>query len=200
MTPSAPVRAVDVGEFIERFIVTPEGQHVGEPLRLMPWQKDFLVAIYDNPAGSTRRAILSVGRKSGKTTLAAALVLNHLIGPSAQPNSNLFSTALSREQAGVLFHIAYKMVRLNQTLAHAITVRESAKELYVGELNTRYRALSSDANVAMGLNPAFCVHDELGMTRGPRSNSMRRWRPRARRKRRRCRSSSQPKRRLMQIC
>lgn len=32
-----------------------------------------------------------------------------------------------------------------------------------------YRALSADASTAMGLSPVFVVHDELGQTKGPRS-------------------------------
>jgi len=32
-----------------------------------------------------------------------------------------------------------------------------------------YRALSSESAVAYGLSPAFVVHDELGVVRGPRS-------------------------------
>ena len=34
---------------------------------------------------------------------------------------------------------------------------------------TLYRAFSADASTAYGLSPAFVVHDELGLVRGPRS-------------------------------
>jgi phage terminase large subunit-like protein len=64
-------------------------------------------------------------------------MLNYLAGPSAQarPNSELFSTAQSRDQAAILFSIASKMVRLDPTLrAH-----ESAKALSCPELGTKYR-------------------------------------------------------------
>ena len=74
-----------LGEEIIGWIETlrvPEGALVGQPLVLMDWQKREILRIYDNPAG-TRRAIISVGRKSGKTTLAACLLLAHLAGPTA---------------------------------------------------------------------------------------------------------------------
>jgi phage terminase large subunit-like protein len=48
--------------FIETVCVTPEGQHVGKPIVLAEFQKSFIRAIYDNPAG-TRRALLSIARK-----------------------------------------------------------------------------------------------------------------------------------------
>src|SRR5580700_7304731 len=97
--PSGPVTAADVIAFIETVCFVPEGKFVGQPLRLQPWQRDILRAIYDNPAG-TRRAIISLGRKNAKTTLAACLLLAHLCGPPARnrPNSELYSAAQSRDQ------------------------------------------------------------------------------------------------------
>ena len=58
--------------FVTKFCVTPEGVHVGKPIVLAEFQKDFIRATFDNPHG-TRRAILSVGRKSGKSTLMALM-------------------------------------------------------------------------------------------------------------------------------
>ena len=80
--PPGPVSAADVIAFIETVCFVPEGKLVGQPLRLQPWQKDILRAVYDNPCG-TRRAIISLGRKNAKTTLAACLLLAHLCGPPA---------------------------------------------------------------------------------------------------------------------
>jgi phage terminase large subunit-like protein len=164
------VTAADVIAFIEQVCLVPEGKLVGQPLALQDWQRDFIRLIYDNPHG-TRRAILSVGRKNSKTTLCACLLLAHLCGPPAQskPNSQLFSAAQSRDQAGIIFNLAAKMVRLNPALARIVTVQETAKSLTCPELGTRYRALSAEASTAFGLSPSFIVHDELGQVRGPRS-------------------------------
>ena len=73
--------------WIESTCPVPEGALVGQSIALMPWQKREILRIYDNPA-TTRRAIISVGRKSGKTSLAACLLLAHLAGPAAIPNSH----------------------------------------------------------------------------------------------------------------
>jgi phage terminase large subunit-like protein len=164
------VTGADVIAFIETVCFVPEGKFVGQPLKLQGWQKDFIHQIYDNPHG-TRRAILSVGRKNSKTTLSACLLLAHLCGPPAQskPNSQLFSAAQSREQAGIIFSLASKMVRLNPELARIVMIQETAKSLICSELGTRYRALSAEASTAYGLSPSFTVHDELGQVRGPRS-------------------------------
>jgi phage terminase large subunit-like protein len=158
--------------WIEKWLKIPEGRDVGKPVRLRKWQKDEIRKIYDNPAG-TRRAILSFGRKNGKTALAAFLLLLHLCGPEARPNSQLYSAAQSREQAAVLFALAAKMVRMNPGLdinrGGFVGIRDSGKQLYCPELGTLYRALSADASTAYGLSPVFIVHDELGQVKGPRS-------------------------------
>src|SRR5262249_2710085 len=60
------------------------------------------------------------------------------------------------------------MVRLDPTLRASARIHESAKALSCPELGTKYRALSAEASLALGLNPAFCVHDELGAVVGPR--------------------------------
>jgi phage terminase large subunit-like protein len=166
----APVTAADVIEFIETICFVPEGRFVGQPLRLQDWQKDILRAIYDNPHG-TRHAIISMGRKNAKTTLSACLLLAHLCGPPARnrPNSELYSAAQSRDQAGIIFALAVKMVRLNPLLAQTVRIQETAKTLVCSELGTRYRALSAEATTAFGLSPSLIIHDELGRVRGPRS-------------------------------
>jgi phage terminase large subunit-like protein len=164
------VTGADTIAFIEQVCFVPEGRFVGKRLELFEWQKAEICRIYDNPHG-TRRAILSMGRKNAKTTLAACLLLAHLCGPPARnkPNSQLYSAAQSRDQAATIFSLAAKMVRMNPELLQAVTIQETAKSLICPELGTRYRALSADATTAYGLSPALVIHDELGQVRGPRS-------------------------------
>jgi len=154
--------------WIERYCKIPEGKSVGQPVKLRPWQRREIKRIYDNPHG-TRRAIISFGRKNGKTALAAFLLLLHLCGPEARPNSQLYSAAQSRDQAALLFGLAAKVVRLSPDLAEFITIRDTAKQLFCSELGTLYRALSAEASTAYGLSPVFIVHDELGQVKGSRS-------------------------------
>lgn len=146
----------------------PEGRLVGQPVRLRAFQRQVILGIYDNPAG-TGRAIVSFGRKNAKTALSAFLLLLHLCGPEARPNSQLYSAAQSREQAAILFALAAKTVRLSPSLSQYVLIRDTAKQLACQELGTLYRALSAEASTAYGLSPAFVVHDELGQVRGPRS-------------------------------
>jgi phage terminase large subunit-like protein len=161
-------RGEKVIKWIEDHCRIPEGKDVGKRVKLREWQKDDIKAIYDNPAG-TRLAIVSEGRKNAKTALAAFLLLAHLAGPVHILNSQLYSSAQSREQAGVIFDLAAKVVRMSETLHSFITIRDTAKQLLCPELGTKYRALSAEVATSFGLSPVFIVHDELGQVRGPKS-------------------------------
>lgn len=153
-------------EWIEEHCRVPDGKDVGKDVVLRPFQKSALKKIYDNPGG-IRRAIISVGRKNAKTATAAFLLLLHLCGPEHKKNSELYSTALSRDQAAITFKLAAKCVRLSPTLRHFVIIRDTNKELYCPELGTLYAALSAEASTAMGKSPVFTVHDELGQVSGP---------------------------------
>lgn len=141
---------------------------MGRPVVLREWQRDILRLIYDNPVG-THRAIISFGRKNGKTALSAFILLLHLVGPESRPNAQLYSTAQSRDQAAVLFALAAKVVRQSPDLNAGIGIRDTAKQLYAPERGTTYRALSAEAATAYGLSPVLVVHDELGQVKGPTS-------------------------------
>jgi phage terminase large subunit-like protein len=166
---SAESRSDRIIRFCEKYLVTPEGSHVGEPIRLRNWQKDIIRTIYDTP---TRQAIVSMGRKNGKTSLIAMLVLAHVIGPEAERNAQIFSSAQSREQAAIVFGLAAKMVRMSNELCdpNMVVVRDSAKELFSPLTGVRYKALSAEASTAYGFSPALVIHDELGQVRGPTSD------------------------------
>lgn len=162
-------RADKVIRFVERYCVTPEGAGVGKSFKLAGFQADFIRAVYDNPNG-TRRAILSVGRKNGKTGLIAALLLAHLVGPEVKQNSQLVSGAMSRDQAALVFNLAAKMVQLSPELSRIVKVIPSGKRLIGLPMNTEFRALAADGKTAHGLSPVLAILDEVGQVRGPQSD------------------------------
>lgn len=152
-------------DWIEQHCVVPDGKLVGSPVILRDFQRDIIAGIYGKP---TRRAIISVGRKNAKTATAAMILLLHLVGPEARTNSELYSSALSRDQAAIIFRLAAKMVRLSPSLRDYVSIRDTIKQLYCEELGTLYSALSADASTNFGLSPVLIIHDELGQVRGPR--------------------------------
>lgn len=152
-------------QWIEQYCRIPEGKLVGKPVKLTKHQRKWIKQIYDTP---TRMFILSMARKNAKTALSAFLLLLHLCGPEAKPNSQLYSAAQSREQAAILFALAATVVRMSPDLSQYVVIRDTAKQLFCPEMGTLYRALSAEASTAYGLSPALTIHDELGQVRGPR--------------------------------
>lgn len=161
-----PSRAQRNIDWINEWCRVPEGRYVGRKVKLREWQCDELRKIYDNPAG-TRQAIISFPRKNGKTVLISFLLLLHLVGPEAVPNSQLYSAAISQDQAATVFKLAAKIVRLNPDLGAVVGIRDTIKQLYCTELGTTYAALSAEKSTAHGKSPVFAIHDELGQVKGP---------------------------------
>lgn len=153
-------------EWIETYCHIPEGKFVGQKVKLTKEQKKWIIMIYDSP---TRLFILSMARKNAKTAFSGFILLLHLCGLEAKPNSQLPSIAQSRDQAAILFSLTAKMVRMSPDLAEVVIIRDSKKQLFCRELGTLYSAFSADAQTSLGFSPAFCVVDELGQVRGSRS-------------------------------
>jgi phage terminase large subunit-like protein len=166
----APKAALSRGErviaFIERFCIVPEGTRVGQLMRLDPFQRRFILAVYDNPQ-RTSLGILSTAKKNGKTGLTAAIVLAHVVGPEARLNSQVVSGAMSREQAGLVFDYAAKMVRLHPKLDARVRLVASRKRMYGKALNVEFRALAADAKRTQGISPVVVILDEVGQVKGP---------------------------------
>lgn len=162
-------RAERVIRFVEEFVRVPEGADVGKRLRLRDWQKKFLLDVYKTRGGvrPCRRAVLSMGRKNGKTSLLSALILVHLCGPEARLNGSIFSTARSQSQSAILFDLASKIrlfdARLKSVLHNHGRLTSMISHPASG---STYRAIASNASSAHGLSPTFVVHDELGQVPG----------------------------------
>src|SRR6056300_535927 len=159
-------RGEKVCQFIERYCLIPEGSKVGQPIKLLNFQRKFVLDVYDNPTG-TSRAYLSVARKNGKSALIAAIELAHLVGPVAKQNSQIISGARSRDQASLVFKPAEKMVRLSDELTKIVRIVPSQKSLVGLPCNVEYKAISAEAGTAHGLSPTLAVLDEVGQVRGP---------------------------------
>jgi phage terminase large subunit-like protein len=159
-------RGERVVEFIEKYCPQPEGDHVGKLVKLEPFQRKFILEVYDNPY-RTHSAYLSIARKNGKTALIAAILLAHLVGPEAVHNSQIVSGAQSKEQAAVIFELARKMVDLSPTLTRLVRIQPSGKRLIGLARNVLYRALAAEGKTAHGLSPILAILDEVGQVVGP---------------------------------
>jgi phage terminase large subunit-like protein len=168
-----PLRRLSRGQrviaFIHRYCHVPEGKLVGKLMVLDEFQKDWIIKTFDNPHG-TKRSILSIPRKNGKTALIAGVVLACVAGPEATLNSQVVSGAMSRAQAALVFRLAAKMVRLSETLSRLVRIVPSTKTLVGITLNVEYQAVAADAKTQHGLSPRIAILDEIGQVVGPQSD------------------------------
>lgn len=161
---SRPERVV---AFCEDLPIT-AGKLAGTRMQLRSWQRDFIEAVYAEDSAGTRpirTAVLSMGRKNGKTQLAAALALCHLLGPEAEPRGEVYSCALTRDQAAKLFAEMTAILAEHEELDDRCNIVRFTKQIEVLSgvgAGSIYVALSADAPSKMGLSPSFVVYDELG--------------------------------------
>ncbi len=123
-------RVQNIITFIELLHV-PSGEGQGGTFKLMDFQKEFINAVY-GPVDKTgkrivRRAILSMGRKNGKTMMVACLSLVHLWGPEKVMNGENYSVANDRDQASIIFRYCCQIIRADPELSAAIQITESTK-------------------------------------------------------------------------
>ncbi|KAA3514804.1 terminase large subunit [Agrobacterium vitis] len=160
-------RAGRVIAFLEDLPIT-AGKLAGSKMTLRPWQCEFIEEVYaENGEGRRpiRTAVLSMARKNGKTQLAAGLALCHLMGPEAEPRGEVYSAALTRDQAAKLFQEMRAILNEHPELDDRANIIQFNKQIEVltGDgAGSIYAALSADAGSKMGLSPSFVVYDELG--------------------------------------
>jgi phage terminase large subunit-like protein len=152
--------------FIEKFCIVPEGSLLGKQVKLLPFQRKFILGVYDNPAG-TSRAYLSIARKNGKTATIACLLLAHIVGPEAYQNSRITSGARTRKQAAEVFNYAAKMIWMSPALSKVARVVPSGKRIIGLAKNVEYEAVSAEAAGAHGGSPILAILDEVGQVKGP---------------------------------
>lgn len=157
-------RADRVRAFIESLPIT-SGVHAGKPFKIRDWQWTEIIApLYATDDAGRRRkrkALVTIPRKNGKTQLAAALALCHLVGPEAEQRGQVYSAAADRKQAALILKELVAFVRAVEWLSKRIIIREHSKTLEDVVTGSTYEALSSDARKAHGLNVSFAIMDEL---------------------------------------
>lgn len=108
-----------------------------------------------------RTAVLSVGRKNGKSQLAAALCLCHLSGPEAELRGECYAVACTRFQAGRIFNEMVAIITRTPWLNKRINIVRFRKELEDMADGSTFAVLAADVAPVHGLNPSFVCYDEL---------------------------------------
>ena len=157
-------RAGRVMAFLETMPIT-AGLLAGTTMKLLPFQKDFLRKVYRTDRRGrrpVRQAVLSTPRKCGKSTIAAGLCLCHLLGPEAEPRGQLYSAAMEKAQAALVFNEMVAMIEATPWMQARCNIKRQTKEIHDLETGSVYRAISAKVGSKMGFSASFVIYDELG--------------------------------------
>lgn len=107
-------------KWIETHCVGSVGKWAKQPARLLPWQKLFIMHLFEETEEGRRRyrwALLGLPKKNGKTELAAWLALYFLIG-DGEPSPWIAVAASADHQADLVFGAARRCAEWSPTLRH----------------------------------------------------------------------------------
>lgn len=132
----------------------------GELIVLRPWQKRLLAELFARRSDGRlrhRAALIGLPRKNGKSSVSSGLAIDGLL--FGGKGMDVFSCAGDRDQAGIVFGEAKRMVQADPELAELCHPLKDVIE--VPSLNNVYRVLSSEAPTKEGLNPSRVLFDEV---------------------------------------
>lgn len=142
----------------------PQGPAAGQPLKLAPFQKQFV-------RGSLEPGIdfgvLSIGRGNAKTALSSGIALGALLGKwDAQPSREILIAARTRDQARIAFDFASAFTwSLPEEIQARLTFRRSPRlEIeFEDERGSHFlRAIPADGKSVLGSAPNLLLMDERG--------------------------------------
>ena len=133
-----------------------------ETIHLEDWQCFFIGMIFgwvSKQTGYRRftQALLFVGRKNAKTTVAAGIG-NYMLTEDGEHGAEIYSGATSEKQAWEVFGAALKMAKKNEDFLEYYGVQVNASNLSVIETNSKFEPLIGKPGD--GANPHCSIHDE----------------------------------------
>lgn len=132
--------------------------------------RDMVVSI--EPVGDIRGVCIAVdhpthtflaGREfipTHNSELLSALALYALMF-DGEESAEVYSVALDRDQAGLVFNVAKRMVEMSPFLSKRLEVIDSKRRIIHRPSNSVYQVLPGDAGGALGTNPSCVLFDEI---------------------------------------
>jgi phage terminase large subunit-like protein len=122
-----------VRTFLSKFLRHSKGEFANRPFELLEWQwQDIVGPIFGwkRPDGTRRfrRGYIEVPKKNGKSCLFSGLSLYLLIGDK-EPGAEIYSAAVDRDQASIVFNEAANMVEASPHLLSKLQVVRSTKRI-----------------------------------------------------------------------
>lgn len=149
--------------FIEKFCKHSKGKWAGKPVKLELFQKAFIQALFgfvDSETGlrKYKKGALFIGRKNGKSTMDSGIG-NFLLTKDGEGGAEIYSVAVKKDQAKIVWEEAKRMVKKSPELDKRI--RCLVGGMYYDATESSFKALASDSNSLDGLNAHGVIADEV---------------------------------------
>ena len=175
-------------EWIETHAFHVEGDLAPNSLKLELWQKAFLSCVYglmdENGQRRYREIVLIVGRKNGKSLLAAAMGKYNWFLDGGY-GARVYTIAPKLDQSDIIYNALWHMTELDPEWIARKEKLEKAKrskssktkddpelarhrmtDLYIPATNSTVKKIAFSAKKSDGFNPSLCICDEFAAWEG----------------------------------
>ena len=180
-------KADDAIEWIEAHGFHTEGKLAPGPLVLELWEKCFVASLFGvvdkDGLRQFREVVLIIGRKNGKSLLAAAIA-KYVWQIEGGFGAKVYNIAPKLDQADIIYNNIWQMTLLDpeyQALKESLSERDAhnkkvqddselprhrMSDLYIIATNAQVKKIAFSAKKSDGFNPSLCVCDEIASWEG----------------------------------
>ena len=180
-------KANNAVEWIESHAFHTEGHLAPNPLKLELWEKAFVSSLFGivdkDGHRQFREAVLIIGRKNGKSLLAAAIA-KYTWWVDGGFGAKVYNIAPKLDQADIIYNNIWQMCLLDpeyQKMKEEFSVRDThnqkilddsmlprhrQSDLSITGTNSTVKKIAFSAKKSDGFNPSLCVCDEIASWEG----------------------------------
>ena len=150
-------------DFFPEYLSHHKGEFEGLPFRLEPWQRELIIRPLfgwkrRDGVRRFRKVYIEVGKKNGKSKLAAGVAL-YLLYCDREPGADIVCAAADREQAALMFDDAKVMVEDSAELSSMSEVYR--RSIIYAATRSSFKVVSADVRTKHGPNIHGLFIDEL---------------------------------------
>lgn len=138
--------------FIQNLCHT-KGKWAGKKFILLSWQeqivRDIFGIVKEDGNRQFRTAYVEIGKKNGKSELAAAIAL-YLLFADNEMSAEVYGAAADRQQASIVFDVAKQMVEMSPALLRRCKVMGATKRIVNYSNAGFYQVLSAEVGCVTG--------------------------------------------------
>ena len=153
--------------YIENFCRHHQGALAPQKIKLELWEKAMISTVFGildkDGARQFREVLVVIGRKNGKTLLAAAIA-SYCLFIDGEYGAEICFTAPKLDQARLCFDAFYQMTMKEPQLAKLVTKRRT--DVYYAEVNSVAKPIAFSAKKSDGMNVSLGICDELASWQG----------------------------------